>query len=90
MQILGFDIRRLCKVQLLLGRAMKDSAVRYLGVELEDALAISEAVETYLQEQCSWVAQSGCPTLVRVSAVAVRMSKIFSKVFSNQEGQPSI
>lgn len=32
-------------VQLLLGRTKKDSTVRYLGVELEDALAITEAVE---------------------------------------------
>ncbi len=32
-------------VQLLLGHTKIDSTVRYLGVELEDALAISEAVE---------------------------------------------
>jgi hypothetical protein len=32
-------------VQLLLGHTMMDSTIRYLGVELEDALAISEAVE---------------------------------------------
>ena len=32
-------------VQLLLGHTKMDSRVRYLGVELEDALAISEAVE---------------------------------------------
>ncbi len=32
-------------VQLLLRHAKMDSTVRYLGVELEDALAISEAVE---------------------------------------------
>ena len=32
-------------VQLLLGRTKIDSTVRYLGVKLEDALAISEAVE---------------------------------------------
>ena len=32
-------------VQLLLGHAKMDSTVRYLGVELEDALAISDAVE---------------------------------------------
>jgi len=31
-------------VQLLLGHTKMDSTVRYLGVELEDALAISEAV----------------------------------------------
>jgi len=32
-------------VQLLLGHTKMDSMVRYLGVELEDALTISEAVE---------------------------------------------
>lgn len=32
-------------VQLLLGHTKMDSTVRYLGIELEDALAISEAVE---------------------------------------------
>lgn len=32
-------------VQLLLGHAKMDSTVRYLGVELEDALAIAEATE---------------------------------------------
>ena len=32
-------------VQLLLGHTKMDSTVRYLGVELEDALAISEAIE---------------------------------------------
>ena len=32
-------------VQLLLGHTKMHSAVRYLGAELEDALAISEAIE---------------------------------------------
>lgn len=32
-------------VQLLLGHTKLDSTVRYLGVELEDALTIAEAVE---------------------------------------------
>lgn len=32
-------------VQLLLGHIKLDSTVRYLGVELEDGLAITEAVE---------------------------------------------
>ena len=32
-------------VQLPLGHTKMDSTVRYLGVELEDALAISEAIE---------------------------------------------
>lgn len=32
-------------VQLLLGHTKMDSTVQYLGVELKDALAISEAIE---------------------------------------------
>ncbi|WP_331251771.1 tyrosine-type recombinase/integrase [Ruegeria lacuscaerulensis] len=32
-------------VQLLLGHTKMDSTVRYLGVELEDALAIAEDIE---------------------------------------------
>jgi len=32
-------------VQLLLGHTKLDSTVRYLGVELEDALSIAESVE---------------------------------------------
>ena len=32
-------------VQLLLDHAKMDSIVRYLGVELEDALSIAEAIE---------------------------------------------
>lgn len=32
-------------VQLLLRHTKMDSTVRYLGVELEDALAIAEAIE---------------------------------------------
>lgn len=32
-------------VQLLLGHTKMDSTVRYLGVDLEDALAIAEAIE---------------------------------------------
>ncbi|MEM6677132.1 MAG: tyrosine-type recombinase/integrase [Pseudomonadota bacterium] len=36
---------KLRAVQLLLGHTKMDSTVRYLGVELEDALAISESVE---------------------------------------------
>jgi len=32
-------------VQLLLGHTKMDSTVRYLGVELDDALSISEATE---------------------------------------------
>lgn len=32
-------------VQLLLGHTKMDSTVRYLGVELEDALAIAESVD---------------------------------------------
>ncbi len=36
---------KLCAVQLPLGHTKVDSTVRYLGVELEDALAIAEAIE---------------------------------------------
>ncbi len=32
-------------VQLLLGHTKMDSTVRYLGVEMEDALTIAEAIE---------------------------------------------
>ena len=32
-------------VQLLLGHGKMDSTVRYLGIELEDALAIAEGIE---------------------------------------------
>ena len=32
-------------VQLLLGHTKMDSTVRYLGIEIEDALAIAESVE---------------------------------------------
>ena len=32
-------------VQLLLGHTKLDSTVRYLGVELEDALSIAESVQ---------------------------------------------
>jgi hypothetical protein len=32
-------------VQLLLGRRKRESAVRYLGIEVDDALALSEQVE---------------------------------------------
>jgi len=32
-------------VQLLLGHAKIESTIRYLGIELEDALQISEALE---------------------------------------------
>jgi hypothetical protein len=38
-------ISNLSAVQLLLGYTKMDNTVKYLGVELEDALAIPEAVE---------------------------------------------
>ena len=41
----GADWANLRAVQLLLGHTKMDSTVRYLGVELEDALAIAEAIE---------------------------------------------
>lgn len=40
----------LLAVQLLLGHTKMDSTVRYLGVELEDALAISEGVKLAISE----------------------------------------
>lgn len=36
---------KLRAVQLLLGHTKMDSTVRYLGVDLDDALAISEAID---------------------------------------------
>ena len=45
-------------VQLLLGHTRMDSTVRYLGVELEDALAISEAIEIWLLGPTSLSAHS--------------------------------
>ncbi|WP_428391503.1 tyrosine-type recombinase/integrase [Lichenicoccus sp.] len=35
----------LCAVQILLGHTKLESTVRYLGVDLEDALALAEATE---------------------------------------------
>lgn len=35
----------LLAVQLLIGHTKMDNAVRYLGVELEDVLAIAESIE---------------------------------------------
>jgi integrase len=35
----------LCAVQLLLGHTKIESAVRYLGIEVDDALAIAEQIE---------------------------------------------
>lgn len=46
-------------VQLLLGHTKMDSTVRYLGVELEDALVISAATEIWNRGPCSRTAQSG-------------------------------
>ena len=37
--------RNMRAVQLLLGHTKLESTVRYLGVELDDALALSEALE---------------------------------------------
>ncbi len=53
-------------VQLLLGHTKIDSTVRYLGVELEDALAIAEAIEI----QRLRVALTGGPkrTIIEVHA----------------------
>jgi hypothetical protein len=45
-------------VQLLLGHTKMDSTVRYLGVELEDALAIAEAIQIQRHGPSSPTAQS--------------------------------
>ena len=37
-------------VQLLLGHTKLESTVRYLGIEVDDALAIAEQVEVHLQD----------------------------------------
>tara|TARA_R110001583_G_scaffold8952_1_gene42222 strand:+ start:20433 stop:20567 length:135 start_codon:yes stop_codon:yes gene_type:complete len=44
---MGKKIRiRLKPIQLLLGHSKLESTIEYLGVEIEDALTISEATET--------------------------------------------
>jgi len=55
--------RSLRAVQLLLGHTRIDSTVRYLGVELEDALAIAEAIEI-LRNRSAFM---GCPLLPFIS-----------------------
>lgn len=45
-------------VQLLLGHTKMDSTVRYLGVELEDVLAIAEAIEIQMSGPSSQAALS--------------------------------
>ncbi len=42
---IGREPSRPTAVQLSLGRTKIDSTFRYLGVELEDALAIAEVIE---------------------------------------------
>ena len=44
-------------VQLLLGHTKMDSTVRHLGVGLEDAIAISEAIEIYAADPSSFTAR---------------------------------
>ncbi len=63
-------------VQLLLGHTKMDSTVRYLGVELEDALAISESVEIYELGPPSLAAHSRPPAHHSSAAVAARISDI--------------
>jgi site-specific recombinase XerC len=46
-------------VQLLLGHTKIDSTVLYLGVELEDALAIADAIEIKLYGTPSRAAPTG-------------------------------
>jgi site-specific recombinase XerD len=38
-------IGNLCAVQLLFGHTKLESTVRYLGIEVDDALALSEQIE---------------------------------------------
>ena len=45
MSLLYRKTRNLRACQLLLGHTKLESTVRYLGVELDDALALSEALE---------------------------------------------
>ena len=40
-------------VQLLLGHTKIESTVRYLGIEVDDALAIAEQVDTRAERTCS-------------------------------------
>ncbi|KQB97400.1 integrase [Loktanella sp. 1ANDIMAR09] len=46
-------------VQLLSGHTKIDSTFRYLGVALEDALAVAEAIEIWRSGPSSRTAQSG-------------------------------
>lgn len=44
----GADLQKtgnLCAVQLLLGHTKMDRTVRYLGVDLDDALSLSEGID---------------------------------------------
>lgn len=45
-QFIYFKTNSLRAIQLLLGHAKLESTIEYLGVEIEDALAISENCET--------------------------------------------
>ncbi len=51
-------------VQFLLGHTKMNSTVRYLGVELEDALAIAKAIEIERHGPSSLSAQSCHPATI--------------------------
>lgn len=61
----------LCAVQLLLGHTKVDSTVRYLGVELEDALSTAE-------RRCRTPFQSGCLSFMRRWSVLSPSQTLFN------------
>ena len=71
-------------VQLLLGHAKMDSTVRYLGVELEDALAISEAIEI-LED---WAVRHGRPIAVIDQLVGRRSATSPNQLFMHRAAFP--
>lgn len=66
-------------VQLLLGHTKMDSTVRYLGVELEDALAIAEAIEILIAGLPSRAARRCHLKTKRTAASHVMLTKTHGK-----------